>query len=103
VNACAGNHEFLKQRASGVFSSFSARRFLFPDLGDTPGDTPVLTNRDVMLQLAMRARNNEQAEKSVTRFFDALRDVFVGAKVEGESGYINQMRIKSRYYESGKW
>jgi hypothetical protein len=35
------------------------------------------------------------------KFFDALRDVFVGAKVEGESGYINLMRIKSRYYERG--
>jgi adenine-specific DNA-methyltransferase len=35
------------------------------------------------------------------RFFDALRDVFVGARVEGESGYINMMRIKSSYYEKG--
>lgn len=35
------------------------------------------------------------------KFFNALRDVFVGAKVEGESGYINLMRIKSRYYEEG--
>jgi hypothetical protein len=26
------------------------------------------------------------------KFFNALRDVFVGAKVEGESGYINLMR-----------
>lgn len=34
-------------------------------------------------------------------FYGALRDVFVGAKVEGESGYINLMRIKSRYYEKG--
>lgn len=35
------------------------------------------------------------------RFFNALKDIFVGAKVEGESGYINLMRIKSRYYEKG--
>jgi adenine-specific DNA-methyltransferase len=35
------------------------------------------------------------------KFFVALRDVFVGAKVEGESGYINLMRIKARYYETG--
>lgn len=35
------------------------------------------------------------------KFYDALRDVFVGAKVEGESGYINLMRIKSRYYTEG--
>ncbi|MFA7204534.1 MAG: DNA methyltransferase, partial [Candidatus Caldatribacteriota bacterium] len=33
------------------------------------------------------------------KFFNALKDIFVGAKVEGESGYINLMRIKSRYYE----
>lgn len=33
------------------------------------------------------------------RFYAALKDVFVGAKVEGESGYINLMRIKSRYFE----
>jgi len=35
------------------------------------------------------------------KFYKALRDVFVGAKVEGESGYINLMKIKSRYYEKG--
>jgi len=35
------------------------------------------------------------------KFFDTLKDIFVGAKVEGESGYINLMRIKSRYYEKG--
>lgn len=35
------------------------------------------------------------------RFYQALRDVFVGAKVEGKSGYINLMKIKSRYYENG--
>ena len=35
------------------------------------------------------------------KFYSALRDVFVGAKVEGESGYINLMRIKARYYERG--
>jgi len=35
------------------------------------------------------------------KFYNALKDIFVGAKVEGESGYINLMRIKSRYYEKG--
>lgn len=33
------------------------------------------------------------------RFYSALKDIFVGAKVEGESGYINLMRIKSGYFE----
>ncbi|GAH85594.1 unnamed protein product [marine sediment metagenome] len=32
------------------------------------------------------------------KFYGILRDIFVGAKVEGESGHINLMRIKSRYY-----
>lgn len=35
------------------------------------------------------------------KFYNALKDIFIGAKVEGESGYINLMRIKSRYYEQG--
>jgi len=35
------------------------------------------------------------------KFYAALRDIFIGAKVEGESGYINLMAIKSRYYEIG--
>ncbi len=35
------------------------------------------------------------------KFFAALRDVFVGAKVEGQSGFVNLMCIKSRYYEEG--
>lgn len=35
------------------------------------------------------------------RFYNALKDIFVGAKIEGESGYINLMKIKTRYYEKG--
>jgi len=51
-------------------------------------------------------RNKEVIRKQVAsvkeqKFYNALKDVFVGAKVEGESGYINLMRIKSRYYENG--
>jgi len=33
------------------------------------------------------------------RFLTALRDLFVGAKVDGKSGYINLMRIKAAYFE----
>lgn len=40
-------------------------------------------------------------KKHKQQFLNALRDIFVGAKVEGDSGYINLMRIKSRYYEQG--
>jgi len=35
------------------------------------------------------------------KFFEVLKDVFVGAKIEGESGFVNLMRIKSHYYENG--
>jgi len=37
------------------------------------------------------------------KFWDALKDIFVGATIEGESwsGYINLMKIKSSYYEKG--
>jgi len=34
-----------------------------------------------------------------SRFFEALKDVFIGAKVEGVSGYINLMKIKSKYFD----
>lgn len=42
-----------------------------------------------------------KAEQKEQQFYDALRDLFVGAKVEGDSGYINLMRIKSRYFTNG--
>ena len=42
-----------------------------------------------------------KADKSQERFENALRDLFVGAPVEGQSGFINLMRIKSRYYTDG--
>lgn len=35
------------------------------------------------------------------QFLTALKNVFIGAKVEGESGYINLMRIKAQYFEQG--
>jgi len=35
------------------------------------------------------------------KFYDTLKDIFIGAKVEGQSGFINLMNIKSRYYEEG--
>jgi len=36
------------------------------------------------------------------KFFDVLRNIFIGAKIEGESGYVNLMRIKSKYYQEFK-
>ncbi len=32
------------------------------------------------------------------KFYKTLQDVFIGAKIEGEGGFINLMRIKSNYY-----
>ena len=32
------------------------------------------------------------------KFYKKLQDVFIGAKIEGEGGFINLMRIKSGYY-----
>jgi len=49
----------------------------------------------------MMQRDSVKAEKSAERFFGALWDVFVGAPVEGQSGSINLMRIKSRYCTEG--
>ncbi len=33
-----------------------------------------------------------------TKFYKALQDIFIGAKIEGEGGFINLMRIKAGYY-----
>jgi adenine specific DNA methylase Mod len=32
-------------------------------------------------------------------FYETLQDIFIGAKVEGQGGFINLMKIKSKYYE----
>lgn len=32
------------------------------------------------------------------KFYKALQDIFIGAKIEGEGGFINLMKIKSNYY-----
>ncbi|MGB9595446.1 MAG: hypothetical protein ACPL7B_04115 [Candidatus Poribacteria bacterium] len=32
------------------------------------------------------------------KFYQALQDVFIGAKIEGTGGFVNLMRIKSNYY-----
>ncbi|MFZ8860943.1 MAG: site-specific DNA-methyltransferase, partial [Thermocrinis sp.] len=37
------------------------------------------------------------------RFYQILKDLFVGeAKIEGKGGYVNLLRIKSKYYEKVK-
>ncbi|MEM4587907.1 MAG: site-specific DNA-methyltransferase [Nanopusillaceae archaeon] len=41
----------------------------------------------------------ERLNDSKKRFYDALKDLFIGAKIEGESGYINLMKIKAKYFD----
>ena len=36
--------------------------------------------------------------KKEQKFYKALQDVFIGAKIEGEGGFVNLMKIKSNYY-----
>jgi adenine specific DNA methylase Mod len=42
----------------------------------------------------MEVKNNSE-----DRFYESLKDIFIGVKVEGISGYINLMKIKSRYFD----
>lgn len=46
-----------------------------------------------------QAQDSYRIGRKERRFNDALKDLFVGAKVDGQSGYINLMRIKAAYYE----
>jgi len=39
----------------------------------------------------------EVAEK---KFWDILEDLFVGAQVEGKSGYVNLLKVKSKYFRN---
>ncbi len=48
---------------------------------------------------AASATSSSSAGPKERRFNEALRDLFVGAKVDGQSGYINLMRVKAAYYE----
>ena len=36
------------------------------------------------------------------KFYETLQNIFIGAKIEGVGGFINLMRIKSKYYEKIK-
>lgn len=36
------------------------------------------------------------------KFYNVLQDVFIGAKIEGQGGFVNLMRIKSNYYSKIK-
>jgi len=38
-------------------------------------------------------------EKNEQLFYDKLKDVFIGSKIEGNSGFVNLMKIKSSYFD----
>jgi len=38
-------------------------------------------------------------EKNEQLFYDKLKDIFIGAKIEGKSGFVNLMKIKSSYFD----
>ncbi len=39
-------------------------------------------------------------DKNEKLFFTKLKDIFIGTKVEGDSGFINLMKIKSAYFDT---
>ena len=49
----------------------------------------------LLLQLKKVATSTMTKEQ---KFYKALQDVFIGAKIEGKGGFVNLMRIKSNYY-----
>jgi len=34
------------------------------------------------------------------KFFNVLKDIFIGERIEGKGGYVNLMKVKSLYYRS---
>lgn len=38
-------------------------------------------------------------EKNESLFYDKLKNIFIGEKIEGNSGFVNLMRIKSTYFD----
>jgi len=38
--------------------------------------------------------------KHEVEFYNALEDIFIGEEIEGRSGYVNLMKIKSAYYRN---
>jgi adenine specific DNA methylase Mod len=46
-----------------------------------------------------KLKKNVKIGDKERRFYDTLKDIFIGASVEGKSGFINMMRIKSSYFK----
>ncbi|MEM2592053.1 MAG: hypothetical protein QXI60_05650, partial [Thermofilaceae archaeon] len=54
--------------------------------------------RDEMERQSKRKWGKANTTKE-SRFYESLKNIFIGVPVEGKSGYINLMRIKARYFE----
>ncbi len=39
-------------------------------------------------------------DKNELIFYDKLKDIFIGGKIEGNSGFVNLIRIKSKYFDA---
>jgi len=39
-------------------------------------------------------------EKNEQLFYDKLKDIFIGAKIESKSGFLKLMKIKSSYFDA---
>jgi len=46
-----------------------------------------------------KMKNKVKIKDEEAKFFEALKEVFIGEEIEGESGYINLMGIKSKYFD----
>ncbi len=45
------------------------------------------------------ARQEPKMSKKEKQFLETLKNIFIGVPIEGESGYINLMNMKARYYD----
>ncbi len=45
------------------------------------------------------AKQEPKMSKKERQFFETLKNIFIGVPIEGESGYINLMKIKAHYYD----
>jgi len=62
-------------------------------------------NSKYKLQITNYKLQTKQNNINMTKeekFYKALEDIFVGAKIEGEGGFVNLMKIKSSYYSKIK-
>ena len=59
---------------------------------------PILNQVNNLLN-GIQFTDEENSMTKEQKFYNALQDVFIGARIEGEGGFVNLMRIKSNYYQ----